>query len=111
MLAAVTEIATGLALLIVPEIVGQLLFGVELTIVAIAVAGVTGIALIGLGVNCWLGTPLTGMLIYNAVVTLYLAYLGMSARVSGVLLWPVVGVHLIFTILLLRVAANDRPAT
>jgi hypothetical protein len=68
--AALAEAATGLALLIVPPFVAQLLFGQELTGVAIPVARVTGIALIGLGVACWPGPPLVGMLIYSALVTL-----------------------------------------
>ena len=52
---AVAEAATGLALLIVPSLAGQLLFGQELTGVTVPVARVTGIALIGLGVACWPG--------------------------------------------------------
>jgi hypothetical protein len=63
-----------LALLIVPSLVGQLLFGAELTGIAMTVARVTGLALIALGVACWPGTPLVGMLTYSASVTLYLAY-------------------------------------
>ena len=47
--AAVGEAATGLALLIVPSLVGQLLLGEELTGIAIPVARVAGIALIALG--------------------------------------------------------------
>ena len=47
-LAAVGEAATGTALLIVPSLVGWLLFGEELTGVAIPVARVAGIALIAL---------------------------------------------------------------
>ena len=66
MFAAVAEAATGLALLIVPSLVGQLLLGVELTGIAIPVARVAGIALIGLGLACWPGPPLVGMLIYSA---------------------------------------------
>ena len=58
-LAAVGEVATGLALLIIPSLVGRLLFGEELTGVSIPVARVTGIALIALGVACWPGTPLS----------------------------------------------------
>ena len=42
--AAVAEAATGLALLVVPSLVGQLLLGEELTGVAIPVARVAGIA-------------------------------------------------------------------
>ena len=76
--AAVAEAATGLALLIVPSLVGQLLLGEELTGVAIPVARVAGIALIALGIACWPGPPLVGMLTYSAVVTLYLAYLGFA---------------------------------
>jgi hypothetical protein len=63
--AAVAEAATGLALLVVPSLVGQLLLGEDLTGVAIPVARVTGIALIGLSVACWPGPPLVGMLIYS----------------------------------------------
>ena len=75
---SVSEAATGVALLMVPSLVGQLLFGEELTGVAIPVARVTGIALIALGVACWPGTPLVGMLTYSAAVTLYLAYVGFA---------------------------------
>ena len=61
-LAAVAEAATGLALLIVPSLVGQLLLGEALSSVAIPDAGIAGIALIRLSVACWPGTPLAGML-------------------------------------------------
>ncbi len=88
--AAVAEAATGLALLIVPSLVGQLLLGEELTGVAIPVARVAGIALIALGIACWPGPPLVGMLTYSALVTLYLAYLGFAGGLTGVLLWPAV---------------------
>ena len=98
--AAVAEAATGLALLIVPSLVGQLLLGEELTGVAIPVARVAGIALIALGIACWPGPPLVGMLTYSAVVTLYLAYLGFAGGVTGVLLWPAVVLHVILTALL-----------
>jgi hypothetical protein len=98
--AAVVEAATGLALLIVPSLVGQLLLGEQLTGVAIPVARVTGIALIGLAIACWPGPPLVGMLTYNALVMLCLAYLGFAGGFAGVLLWPTVVVHLILTALL-----------
>ena len=78
-LAAVGEAATGAALLVVPSLVGQLLFGAELTGIAMTMARVTGIALIALGVACWPGTPLIGMLTYSALAALYLLYLGIQA--------------------------------
>ena len=105
-LAAVCEVATGLALLIVPSLVGQLLFGADLTGMAIPVARVTGIALIALGVACWPGPPLVGMLIYSAVITLYLAYVGSAGGLTGILLWPAVVLHGILTALLIRASTS-----
>jgi hypothetical protein len=107
-LAAVGEILTGAALLIVPSLVGRLLFGEGLTGVAIPVARVTGIALIALGVACWPGPPLVGMLTYSAVVTLYLAYVGFAGGLTGILLWPAVVLHVILTALLTRVSKKDK---
>jgi hypothetical protein len=107
-LAAVAEAATGAALLIVPSLVGRLLFGEELTGVAISVARVTGIALIALGVACWPGTPLVGMLTYSAAVTLYLAYVGFAGGLTGILLWPAVVLHLILTALLTGALASAK---
>ena len=107
-IAAVSEAATGLALLVVPLLVGQLLFGADLTGMAMTVARVAGIALIALGVACWPGTPLVGMLTYSAAVTLYLAYLGFSGGAFGILLWPAVVLHVILTALLGRSFINDQ---
>ncbi len=100
--AAVAEAATGLALLIVPSLVGQLLLGEELTGVAIAVARVAGMGLVGLGIACWPGTPLVGMLIYSTAITLYLAYLGFAGGLVGVFLWPALALHVVLSILLGR---------
>jgi hypothetical protein len=109
-LAAVSEAATGAALLLAPVLVGQLLFGVELDGIATTVARVTGIALIALGVACWPGTPLVGMLTYSAAVTLYLAYVALAGGMTGILLWPAVVLHVIFTMLLAR-AVHDKRMT
>ena len=101
--AATIEAATGLALLIVPSFVAQLLLGEELTTAAVPVARVVGIALIALAIACWPGPPIVGMLIYSTVVALYLAYLGFAGTFTGVLLWPAVVLHLILTMLLIWV--------
>ena len=95
-------------MLIVPALVGQLLFGVELTGIALTVARVAGIALIALGVACWPGPPLVGMLTYSAAVTLYLAYVGFAGGLAGILLWPAVGLHVILTALLTRALTSDK---
>jgi hypothetical protein len=105
-LAAVSEVATGAALLIVPSLVGRLLLGDELIGVAISIARVLGIALIGLGIACWPGPARVGMLIYSAAVTLYLAFLGFGG-LSGILLWPAVVLHAIMTALLTRASRSD----
>ena len=107
-LAAVGEVATGVALLLVPSLVGQLLLGTDLTGMAATVARVAGIALIGLGVACWPGPPRRGMLVYSAAVTVILAYVGVSGASSGVLLWPAVVLHAILTALLTRAATSDK---
>jgi hypothetical protein len=97
---ALGEAGTGLAFLTVPSLVGQLLFGQELTGVAIPLARVIGILLIALGVACWPGPALVGMLTYSAVVALYLAYLGFVGGSTGFFLWPAVVLHVILTSLL-----------
>lgn len=99
MFAAVGEAATGLALVLFPPVVGRLLLGEDLTGVAVPVARVAGIALIGLGIACWSGQPRIGMLAYSGLVTLYLAFLGFVDGLTGVLLWPAVVLHLILTVL------------
>ena len=101
-LAAVIEAATGVALMVVPSLVVRLLFGAELTGVSIPVARVTGIALIALGIACWPGPALLGMLTYGALATAYLLYLAFRGEWVGPLLWPAVALHAILTLLLAR---------
>jgi hypothetical protein len=108
---AAAEAATGAALLIVPSLVGQLLLGEALTGVAIPVARVAGLALIGLGIACWPGPPLIGMLTYSATLTLFLAYLGLAGGLDGVLLWPAVILHLALTALLATAASSLTTGT
>ena len=97
--AAVAELVTGLALLIAPSLVGWLLLGEALAGIAVPVARVAGIALIGLGIACWPGPPRAGMLTYGGGVALYLAYLGLAGS-AGILLWPAVVLHIVMTVLL-----------
>jgi hypothetical protein len=97
-----------LALLIVPSLVGRLLLGEELTGIAIPVARVAGIALNALGIVCWPGTPLVGMLTYSAAVTLYLAYVGFAGGLTGILLWPAVVLHVILTAFLIWALTSDK---
>jgi hypothetical protein len=107
--AAVAEAATGLGLLFVPSLVGQLLLGEQIVGVAIPGARVAGIALLGLSISCWPGPPLAGMLTYSALVMLYLAYLGFAGGLAGILLWPAVVLHVVLTVLLGRAWLVTKP--
>ena len=109
-LAAIGEAVTGLALLMAPSPVGQLLFGAELTGVAVIMARVAGIALIALGLACWPGTPQLGMLLYSAAATLYLAYVGLAGATAGALLWPAVVVHAVLAALLALASTSGKEA-
>jgi hypothetical protein len=100
--AAVAEAATGLALLVLPSMVGELLLGAQLTGEGAALARLAGIALTGLALACWPGPPRLGMLVYSTAVAAWLAYLGLSGAARGTLLWPAVGLHLILSALLAR---------
>lgn len=107
-IAAMGEAATGIALLIVPSLVGRLLIGEDLTGVAIMLARMLGIALLALGVACWPGPPKLGLWIYGASVTLYLALLGFTGAFTGVLLWPVVVLHVVLIALMSESLFNNE---
>jgi len=105
--AAAVEAVTGLLLLVLPHVMAKLLFAVDVTGVAIVIGRVAGIALLSLGVGCWFGREeatggwaLLAMLLYNVLVTLYLAMVGLGTEFIGVLLWPAVVVHAVLTMLL-----------
>ena len=78
---------------------------------ALVVARVAGIALIGLGVACWPGPPRVGMLTYSAAVTLYLACVGLAGVMTGILLWPAVALHAVLTLLLARTPRSEKRTT
>ena len=101
-LTGVAEAATGVALMVAPALVGRLLLGTELAGVSVVVARVAGIALLALGVGCWPGPAALGMLTYNALGTVYFAYLALGGEWVGPLLWPAVVLHAVLTILLGR---------
>ena len=105
-LAAIAEFLTGLALLIVPSLVGWLMFGQDFAGIGILAGRVAGIALIALSVACWPGPPLAGMLVYSAGVAVYLAYIGFAGGLTGVVLWPAVVLHVVIAALLARAMVN-----
>jgi hypothetical protein len=103
--AAVVELATGLALLFTPGLVSHVLLGIDGSEVTNLFARFFGLALIALGIACWPRPVSTAavraMQTYNGAIALYLAYVGVFVG-SGVLLWPAVVFHGVMTALLLR---------
>jgi hypothetical protein len=116
--AVVAEVATGLALIFKPALVVRWLLGVEASGMEMVIARCFGIALFGLSFACWPDrqrsvsntAAFRGMLIYNALIAAYLAYLGTVAHLGGLLLWPAVILHAVVTGLLVRSMRVEPPA-
>ena len=90
-----------------PSAVGRLLLNAELSGAAIVTARIAGIGLLSLGLACWPNSETTrsasrGMLVYNLLVTLYLASLGIRGEWTGILLWPAVLFHAGMTMVFAR---------
>lgn len=106
--AAVVELGTGLALMTDPALVAQLLLGAQLDDVGVLVGRCFGIALCALALACWPAhqhrasgvAPLRGMLAYNLLLALFLAYLGTVGQLGGLLLWPAAALHAAVALLL-----------
>ena len=113
---ALVEVGTGLVLLFDPAFVIALLLGANASGVGIPLGRGFGIALLALGVAAWPGRSRTdgglpafrAMLLYNALIASYLAYLGAVVHVGGVLLWPAVGLHAVVALLLGWTRRNQR---
>ena len=107
-LAAIVEIATGLALVFVTRLVVELLLGVYAPWTSLSIARVAGIAIVTFGVSCtsWResgpprAAPWLAMLAYSVLVAAYLAYLSVVGKIGGVMLWPAVVYHAIAAVAL-----------
>jgi hypothetical protein len=72
--------------------------------------------LLALGLACWPGPPraesaapaLRAILIYNALIAPYLAYLGAVVHVGGLLLWPAAALHAVLALLLVWIWREQR---
>jgi hypothetical protein len=116
---AMVEIATGSALLVLPALVVTALLGVRSAPVeTLVVARILGSALLAIGVTCALaradvGTTgrsgLAGILLYDVLVALVLAYAGLSLALTGVALWPAVALHTILAIWGLVSLRDEQP--
>jgi hypothetical protein len=112
----IVEIGTGLGLLLFPALVGALLVGGDLAGAGVVVARCLGMTLVALGLACWRGrqtagnvaAAVRGMLLYNAAIALYLAYVGTADHLGGPLLWPAVVLHAVVAALLATMWRRER---
>lgn len=113
---ALIEVGTGVALLAVPSLTVELLLGEGLmSLQSLLVARVAGVALISVGVACWLGRTseshaqlglVAGLLIYNLAVPILLLHGWIASGMRGIGLWPA---SLLHTGLAIWCAACLRP--
>ncbi len=102
-LSALIEASAGLGLIAAPALVVGLLLGTEIAVVIFPLARVAGVALLALGIACWLASfddqscaargIVSGMVLYNFGTTLVLAIAGVQSQPIGILLWPAVLLH------------------
>jgi len=99
-ISAIIEILTGMALLVAPSLVVELLLGDGLSFTGVAVARMLGVGLLAVGVAAWETpqqavrlAPRAGLCIYNLGAAVVLAMFGSMGASGGILLWPVVIVH------------------
>jgi len=106
---ALFEAATGVALVASPSFVVSFLIGSPLdSLPGSVVARLAGVALLTLGVVCWLARndqmnrvmvgPVSAMLLYNIAAATLLIYARLGLRLSGVGLWPAVVLHAILAL-------------
>src|SRR5215210_2144245 len=103
MVTGVVELATGAALLALPALVVAALLGVSSAAVETQVVGrILGTALLAIGVTCVLArgesstsghAVLAGIVVYDVLVTLVLAYAGLALALAGPALWLAVALH------------------
>ena len=108
--AAAIEAGTGLVLVSFPSLFVRLLLGVELSEPGQVVGRLAGFSLLALVLACWPAEEpesqatksVRALLIFSALVALYLVYLGVDGGFGGPLLWPAMVLHLVVAIFLAR---------
>jgi len=103
------EVGAGLALLGLPSAAMALLLGSGLdTPAAVALARLAGVALLALGVACWLAHydsqtraargVITAMTLYNFGAVVVLGVASTQLHPAGIALWPAVLLHAALTV-------------
>ena len=100
---AVFECLTGIALIAIPSTIVPMLLGIPFEDDSLhVISGITGAALISIGMTCWMfrhsglhATPVVrSVLFYNVAGTLILLYALLGLSMSAIGLWPVTIIHL-----------------
>lgn len=108
---ALAEGGTGVILFAYPPIIVRLLFGEGIAGAGLIMGRLTGLCLIALAVACWPGGEslggFYGMLAWSVLAALYLIIVGVGGAV-GILLWPMVVVHVVIVILLIRARSKEQ---
>jgi hypothetical protein len=101
---AVIEVGAGLGLVALPDVVVKLLLGADISGAAVPLGRVAGVALLALGLACWLARGhaasalASAMLLYNCGVALVLGMAGVVSGMTGVLLWPAIALHAVMAV-------------
>lgn len=105
---ALIESGAGVGLLAVPSVISRLLLGVTLdTPATLTVARIAGVALLALGIACWLVSydartcaargVVSAMGLYNLGAVIVLGAAGLQMQPVGIGLWPAVILHIAMT--------------
>ena len=107
-LTAFIEAGTGLGLIALPALVVRLLLRNELLGAGIPLGRLAGVALLALGLACWLASfdtqscatrgIVSAMALYNLGAVLVLGAAGLQSQAVGIGLWPAVILHTAMTI-------------
>ena len=107
-LTALIEAATGFGLIVIPSVVVRLLLGAEISGASIPLGRVAGVALLALGVACWLAQHdaqscaarglVSAMVLYNLGAVVILGAAGLQSQSVGIALWPAVVLHAVMAV-------------
>jgi len=109
--ASLSEAATGLLLIVDPQLVVRLLFGMELGGSGGILGRMLGITLVAIGVAGWparsSAQAILGWLLYAVLAAVYMIMVGLGGN-AGILLWPAVLLHALLAILLIWAWRKER---
>ena len=114
-ISASIELATGIAVIISPRLVANVLLSAEPAPGGEALARIGGCGLLCLAIACWprgecLPTdreheqPVRALFLYNLLAALYLSYLEITGDFASPILLPAAALHTVLALLLVRPA-------